>query len=191
MKRVKNKIILASASPRRHELLRLITDDFTAAPANVDETLPDNISHDRASEYLAVIKAEAAANEYPDAVVIGCDTTVISGSCIMGKPRDKAHARELITALSGRTHRVITGCAIVCGESMTSFSEVTEVTFRKLSCQEIEDYISTEEPYDKAGGYGIQGKGALLVERINGDYFNVVGLPVSRLNHELKKKKYI
>lgn len=88
--------------------------------------------------------------------------------------------------LSGRSHKVITACSIVCGDNIRTFSEVTEVTFRTLSNEDIEWYISTDEPFDKAGGYGIQGKGSLLIERINGDYFNVVGLPVSRLNQELK-----
>ena len=179
-------IILASASPRRRELLRLITDDFKAVSTNVDETLPTDISPADASEYLAKIKAVAVESE-PDSIVIGCDTTVICDDKILGKPHSQEECRDFIKMLSGRTHQVITGCALICNGKMISFSEVTDVTFHKLSDDEIESYISTDEPYDKAGGYGIQGKGALLIEKINGDYFNVVGLPVSRLNIELNK----
>lgn len=184
------KIILASASPRRRELMKLITDDFTAVSTDADETLPADISPADASEHLARIKAECAANSIEsktEYVVIGCDTTVICGGEILGKPKDKSECRKFMKMLSGRTHQVITGCALLCDGKMESFSEVTDVTFRELSDDEIENYISTDEPYDKAGGYGIQGRGALLIRRIGGDYFNVVGLPVSRLNIELKK----
>lgn len=181
------KLILASASPRRRELMKLITEDFTAVSSDADETLPQEIMPLEASEYLAAIKAEAIAPEYPDDIVIGCDTTVISGNKILGKPRDCAHAEQLMRELSGKTHTVVTGCAIVSGERKHSFSVYTDVTFRSLSEADILAYISTDEPYDKAGGYGIQGKGALLVEKISGDYFNVVGLPVSRLNYELNE----
>lgn len=179
------KIILASASPRRRELMKLITEDFEVISADVDETLPENIEPFRASEYLAGIKAQAVSIS-PENIVIGCDTTVIIDDKILGKPKDDDQCREYLEMLSGRTHSVITACSIVFGNRIRTFSEVTEVTFRKLSADDIEWYISTGEPFDKAGGYGIQGKGSLLVEKINGDYFNVVGLPVSRLNQELK-----
>ena len=160
-------IILASASPRRRELMKLITDDFTAVPTNADETLPAGIELSKAAEYLAQVKADSAAAEYPDAIVIGCDTTVICDNYILGKPKDTAQCRAFMELLSGRTHQVITGCSI--------------------TDDDISLYTASDEPYDKAGGYGIQGKGALLIEKINGDFFNVVGLPVSRLNIELKK----
>ncbi len=180
------KIILASASPRRRELMKLITEDFGAVSTDTDETLPDNIEALKASEYLAGIKAQSALESFPDNIVIGCDTTVIIDNKILGKPKDSDQCREYLETLSGRTHKVVTSCAIVNKRSRCVFSEITEVTFRKLSDSDIEWYISTGEPFDKAGGYGIQGKGSLLVEKINGDYFNVVGLPVSRLNQELK-----
>lgn len=183
------KVILASASPRRRELMNLITEDFTAVSSDADETLPPDIKPLEASEYLAVLKAEAVSCDYPEDIVIGCDTTVIIGDEILGKPRDIAHAEQLLRELSGKTHTVVTGCAIVSGERKHSFSVYTEVTFRSLSDADITAYISTDEPYDKAGGYGIQGKGALLVDKISGDYFNVVGLPVSRLNYELNEFK--
>ena len=183
-------IILASASPRRRELMRIISESFTAVSIDADETLPADVEPLKASEYLAKIKASAAAVLYPESIVIGCDTTVICGGRILGKPKDKNECREFMDMLSGRTHQVATGCCIIRGNSIDEaslFTVVTDVTFRKLSDDEISAYISTEEPYEKAGGYGIQGKGSLLIEKINGDYFNVVGLPVSQLNQELKK----
>lgn len=182
---IKVKIILASSSPRRRELLKLITEDFKSISTDVDETLPENTDPLKASEYLSLIKAKAV--EYSsENIVIGCDTTVIIDNKILGKPNNINQCREYLEMLSGRSHKVITACSIVCGDNIRTFSEVTEVTFRTLSNEDIEWYISTGEPFDKAGGYGIQGKGSLLIERINGDYFNVVGLPVSRLNQELK-----
>ena len=180
------KIILASASPRRRELMNLITCDFTAVSTDADETLPDSIPADASSEYLSQVKARAAVKSFPDDIVIGCDTVVILGDTILGKPRDADQCREYLSMLSGKTHKVITGCTIIYNGNEHSFRQVTDVTFRTLSNEDIECYISTGEPFDKAGGYGIQGKGSLLIESICGDYFNVVGLPVSRLNQELK-----
>lgn len=180
-------IILASASPRRRELMNLITDDFTAVSVDADETIPENIDIFRASEYLAEIKAESALKNFPEDIIIGCDTTVICNNKILGKPKDKNECHEFMKMLSGHTHQVATGCCIMNKNTVTSFTVITDVTFRELSDNEIKEYISSDEPYDKAGGYGIQGKGSLLIEKINGDYFNVVGLPVSRLNQELKK----
>jgi len=181
------KIILASASPRRRELMKMITEDFTAVSADIDETVPQNVNTLEVSEYIAERKAKAVAEKYPDDVVIGCDTTVIYGSKIFGKPATHEDCTEVLEYLSGKTHQVVTGCTIVQGNKTVSFSVVTDVSFRELSFDEIGDYAMTSEPYDKAGGYGIQGKGALFIEKINGDYYNVVGLPVCRLNQELKK----
>lgn len=181
------KIILASASPRRRELMKYITDEFEAVSLDCDETLSEGIPPMEASEYLAKLKAHAAAEKYPDSIIIGCDTTVILGDCILGKPKDRAQCIRDISALSGHTHQVVTGCAILCGDKSVSFSEVTDVAFRDLTAAEIEAYADTDEPYDKAGGYGIQGKGSELIQSIDGDFFNVVGLPVGRLFNELKK----
>ena len=180
-------IVLASASPRRRELLKMITEDFIAVSTDADETLPEDITVKKAAEYLAEVKAACAAKDHPEALVIGCDTTVVFDDVILGKPKDKNQCRDFMDMLSGRTHSVITGCCLIHRDNTITFSVETEVTFRKLTASEIEEYISTDEPYDKAGGYGIQGKGALLIEKINGDYFNVVGLPVSRLNIEFNK----
>ena len=181
------KVILASASPRRRELMRYITDDFTAVSTDCDETLPQDIDPMSAAEYLANVKALAAAEKYPGDIVIGCDTTVICDGDILGKPADKSQCTAVLELLSGRTHQVVTGCSVMYGDKAVSFSEVTDVTFRELSEQEIDEYASSDEPYDKAGGYGIQGRGSELVFTIDGDFFNVVGLPVTRLYQELKK----
>lgn len=180
------KVILASASPRRRELLSIIFPKFEVIPSNAEEIIPKNIRLIDAPEYLSKIKALDIAKAYPDALVIGADTSVIINNKILGKPKDKDEAYNMIKMLSGNEHFVITGCTVINGENTVSFSEKTSVFFNNLSEQEIIDYINTDEPYDKAGGYGIQGKGALLVKKIEGDYFNVVGLPVSRLNAEIK-----
>ena len=161
--------ILASASPRRKELLSLITTDFKIVPSGEEETVPNNIPPEKQPEYT----------------VIGADTSVIADGKILGKPKNRSEARDMITTLSGSTHKVITGCAIVKKGVCRSFSKETLVEFYALDECEIEEYISTDEPYDKAGAYGIQGRGALLVKGIKGDYFNVVGLPVAALKREL------
>ena len=167
--------------------MRYITDEFRAVSLDCDETLPLDTDPMQASEYLANLKALAAAEQYPDAVVIGCDTTVICEGDILGKPKSREECVAVMELLSGHTHQVVTGCSIMYGDKVTSFSEVTDVTFRELSDAEIEAYADTDEPYDKAGGYGIQGRGSELVYSIDGDFFNVVGLPVTRLFRELKK----
>ncbi|MGN0614277.1 MAG: Maf family protein [Porcipelethomonas sp.] len=177
-------IVLGSASPRRRELLKLITENFEVRPSEADEHIPENITADKAAEYLAGVKSaavEAGENE----TVICCDTVVVSGEKILGKPSDRDDCRRMLKMLSGSTHFVYTGVCILKNKEKFSFTEKTAVTFHNLSDREIEDYMDTGEPFDKAGGYGIQGRGALLVKSIHGDYFNVVGLPVSRLNREL------
>lgn len=180
------RIILASASPRRRELMKYITTNFEAVSLDCDETLPDSVLPEQASQYLAELKASEAAKKYPDAVIIGCDTTVICNGDVLGKPEDHEQCTAYMKMLSGRVHQVVTGCSLMYRSAKKSFSVVTDVRFRELSDSEIKIYASSDEPYDKAGGYGIQGKGALLVEKIDGDFYNVVGLPVSRLNIELK-----
>ncbi len=182
------RIILASASPRRQELLRLIFNEFNVIPSDAEEIVNENISAENTAEYLAVLKAKAVAEKYPQDTVIGADTCVVIGNKILGKPKDKEDARKMIKLLSGNVHKVITGCAIIGGKKINSFSAETEVEFYPLSDAEIEEYINTSEPYDKAGGYGIQGKASLFVKGIKGDYFNVVGLPIAQLNKELKAR---
>ena len=178
-------IVLASKSPRRQELIRLITDDFTVASADADETLPCPMSPSDAVMYQSEIKARPLADGKN--TVIGADTVVALEGSILGKPKDKDDAFRMLRSLSGKTHSVYTGVTIIKGEKTDTFFEKTDVEFYDLSDEGIADYISTGEPMDKAGAYGIQGYGALLVKKISGDFFNVVGLPVGKLNCELKK----
>ncbi|MDE5917438.1 MAG: Maf family protein [Oscillospiraceae bacterium] len=179
------KIVLASASPRRKELMRLVADEFEIRPSDADETLPEGIQPEKAAEYLSDLKAHAA--EYrEDEIIIGCDTVVVIDNTILGKPRTSQECFEMLSMLSGKTHRVYTGVTFRGFGKSFSFTEETAVEFYALTDEEILEYIKTGEPFDKAGGYGIQGKGAMLVKGIKGDYFNVVGLPASRLKRELE-----
>ena len=180
---MKRKIILASASPRRKELLEKLDLDFSVCPADIDESLlPDE---DAAMYPLrtAVQKAMAVAKTAEDALVIAADTVVAVDDDILGKPRDEAEAKAMLQRLSGREHIVITGIGVVDTVSGRTLSatEQTIVYFHPLRDEEIDAYIATGECMDKAGSYGIQGKGSLLVRKIDGDYFNVMGLPLSRL----------
>ena len=179
-------LILASASPRRQELLRLITEDFTVFPAAVEESLPPALSVLDAAQYLARKKACAVAEQYPEHVVLGSDTTVVLGNGILGKPGTPERAAEMLRMLSGKTHQVVTGVALAKGTRVVSFQTETEVTFYPLTEAQIQNYVATREPLDKAGGYGIQGRGALLVEKINGDFYSVVGLPVAAVSRALR-----
>ncbi len=178
--------ILASQSPRRRELLSIITEEFKVLPSGVEEIIPDGLENTKVPEYLAKIKAEDIAKDYPNAVVIGADTSVILKNEILGKPKNREDAFKMLKFLSGNTHLVVTGCAIIKGDKVDSFSVTSEVEFFNLSDDEINAYLDTDEPYDKAGSYGIQAKGALLVKEIRGDYFNIVGLPIGELNRHLK-----
>ena len=179
-------LVLASASPRRQELIRLIDNDIIICPSDADESYSADTPAESVPEILAVRKAAEVAKKYPNDTVIGCDTSVIIEGEILGKPKNENDAKRMLKLLSGKTHKVITGCAIFKNGKSVSFSETTEVTFYPLSDKEIKIYIATNEHCDKAGAYGIQGKGSLLVKGINGDYFNVVGLPVAKLNKVLK-----
>ena len=178
-------IILTSASPRRQELLRLLGEEFRVIPADIDESVREHVALHRIPAYLADRKAAHVSARYPGDIVLGCDTGVFIDNQMIGKPQSERAAFEILKTLSGRTHRVITGCALYRGEKKRVFSAVTEVEFYPLTDAEIRAYIATGEPMDKAGAYGIQGKGALLIKGIRGDYFNVVGLPVAALKREL------
>jgi septum formation protein len=180
-------VILASASPRRKELLKLICDDFRVIPSDKEEILPDCVGVESAAEYLSAAKCKCLSEVYTSSLVIGCDTVVICDGEILGKPTDEADAVRMLTKLSGKTHKVMTGVTLGYKGVYLSFAETTEVTFRELDGEEIADYVATGEPTDKAGAYGIQGYGALLAEKIDGDFFNVVGLPVSKLSVKLKQ----
>lgn len=182
------KVILASASPRRQELIKLIFDSVEILPADCDETLPDGISAREAVEYLSKIKNEASSElTEKENLIISADTVVSVDDEILGKPVDKEDARRMISLLSGKVHQVYTGVTLSLNGKVKTFSEKTDVEFFDLTENEIEEYISSNEPYDKAGSYGIQGKAGLLVKGINGDYYNVVGFPVARLKREIQK----
>ena len=185
------KFILASQSPRRKELLSRVVSDFDVRVSHVEEVVPAGLQPQEVVMHLAKIKAEAVAQELrleqpaQRFAVIGADTVVVLDGAILGKPRDGAEAEAMLTALSGRTHQVYTGVTLLQDGRRLTEHEVTAVTFRPLSPEEIAAYVSTGEPMDKAGAYGIQGLGALLVERLEGDYFNVMGLPLCRLGEML------
>jgi len=176
------RVILASASPRRRELLRLVGIDHEVRPADIDESYLPGERPDAHAERLARGKAEAiAAVAGGNAVTIGSDTIVVVDGDVLGKPRDREHARQMLRRLSGRSHVVMTGVAVSwLGKTLSSVEQVG-VSFRDLSDDEIDRYIDTGEPMDKAGAYGIQGFGATIVERVDGDYFAVMGLALNRL----------
>lgn len=181
------KIILASNSPRRKELLTLAGIDYSVVPSECDEFLPEKIKPADAVEMLAEQKAKDVFSRYPEAVVIAADTVVALGDTILGKPADDEDAFNMLSTLSGKTHTVYTGVCIMSADKSEVFHCATEVEFYTLTEKEILDYIATKEPCDKAGAYGIQGKGSLLVKGIRGDYFNVVGLPLAETVRCLKK----
>ncbi len=179
--------ILASQSPRRQELLKLILPNFKCLPADIEEILPKGIDPLFAPEFLSVQKCMHIGKKHPDDFVIGSDTAVFLGDIMLGKPKDREDAKMMLKLLSGNTHKVITGCAFCKNGKTYSFSVTSLVEFYPLSDTDIEEYLDTNEYIDKAGAYGIQGFGSTLVKRIDGDFFNIVGLPVSRLKRELKK----
>lgn len=181
-------LILASASPRRRELLKLICEDFKSVSPDVEETVPCEVEILERPQYLAVKKALHVCQGISEkAVVIGCDTGVFIDDEMLGKPKDEKDAFSMLKKLSGRDHLVVTGCCITDGEHKREFSVTSRVFFYPLTDDDIKDYIATGEPMDKAGAYGIQGKGSLLIKKIQGDYFNIVGLPLSALTRELSR----
>ena len=180
------KLILESNSPRRAEILRQGGFDFEKRVADTDETLSAGISPAEAVETLARQKGQAVPHT-KDEVVLAADTVVSLDGRILGKPKSKADAVQMLKSLSGRTHSVYTGVYIVKGEQGFLFSEETAVTFFPLTEAEITAYVESGEPMDKAGAYGIQGRGALFVEKICGDYLNVVGLPLAKTAKILKE----
>ena len=181
------KIVLASGSPRRQELLaRIGITDFDIRVPEAEESYPAGLTPQQIVEYISREKADAAAKLCtPDEIVITADTMVFLDEARLGKPADEADALRMLTALQGRHHTVCTGVTVRQGDRSLTESETTEVYFRSATEAELRAYIATGEPMDKAGSYGVQGKGALLVEKLNGDFFNVMGLPVLRLSRML------
>ena len=179
VKRMKD-LILASQSPRRKELLSLYTTDFTVCVSDFDESAVTAPTPAQLVEQLAIGKCLAVAKQHPDAVVIGCDTVVDVDGAVFGKPHDAEDAKRMLRALSGKTHQVHTGVCIAKGDRAEHFVDSCKVTFFPLGEEEIAFYTATPEPYDKAGAYAIQGRAALWLDRIEGDYYTIMGLPVSR-----------
>ncbi len=175
------RVILASQSPRRRELLTLVGITHDVLPADIDETVWPNEEPVPHCERLARSKAETLAAQHPEALVIGSDTIVVVDGDILGKPRDREEAIAMVTRLAGRSHVVHTAVAVAHQGEVRSGVESVGVTFRDLTPELIAAYVDTGEPMDKAGAYGIQGFGATIVERVDGDYFAVMGLPLGRL----------
>lgn len=179
------EIILASQSPRRKELLELMGLTFTIKAADIDETMAPGA--DPAGEVGRVSRLKALAVEAgEEAVVIAADTIVVCAGRILGKPHSEQEAREMLTLLSGRDHQVMTGYTVRRGDRLLTHTEVSHIHFRPLAPEEIRAYVASGEPMDKAGAYGIQGKAAIFVSRLEGDYYNVMGLPVCALGQSLR-----
>lgn len=181
----RQRVILASASPRRKELLSYIIPNFEVIPSGIDE-VATGAPEDQVKQ-LAADKAADIAKQYPDALVIGADTLVAVDDRVLGKPADEAEAADMLRLLSGREHRVYTGVAVVSNGHVNANVNMTHVQFAKLSDEEIHEYIGTGEPMDKAGAYGIQGYCGKYIVGIRGDYFNVMGLPLNMLYNMLKE----
>jgi septum formation protein len=182
------RLILASASPRRAELLRAAGFPFDVLPVEVDETFQGGETAQQAVARLAQTKATKAASIHPDAIVLGADTTVVIDQTPLGKPRDDEDARGMLRRLSGRSHEVLTGVCVCRGERCLVHVERTCVRMAAMTDPEIDWYVSTHEPHDKAGAYAVQGLASRFIERIDGSYSNVVGLPIAavyRLLHNL------
>ena len=181
------KIILASGSPRRRELLKDLGIEFEIYKPDVDESRLENERPEDLCLRLSRLKAKSGAERFPDSIIIAADTIVVIDNKILGKPKDREDAFNMLKILQGREHEVITGVSVAQNEKIISHAEHTLVKFIELSDSEIREYISCGESDDKAGAYAIQGRGAALIEGINGDYFNVVGLPLCSLSKMLKK----
>ena len=190
MKITNYKVLLASNSPRREELLRGIDIDFEVKVLpDIDESYPDNIPSEEIAEFVAIKKAKPyAASLHEDELLLTADTIVLLEDTVLGKPANKQEAKQMLRQLSGKTHRVITGVCLTSTKKQTSFSATSDVEFGKLTDQEIEYYVEHYSPMDKAGAYGVQEWiGYVAVKHINGSYYNIMGLPIQRVYRELIK----
>lgn len=181
-----SNLVLASSSPRRKELLERLSIPFTIFSPDVDETVNEELLPSDLVITLALRKARKVAESQSHSCIIGSDTVVVNQGKVLGKPVDRESAKQMLLNLSGTTHTVYTGVAVIFNDTINTFYEKTDVTFWNLSDEEIEQYLDSGEPFDKAGAYGIQGQGSLLVKSIHGDYYSVVGLPIGRLSRELR-----
>ena len=182
-------LILASASPRRKELLTQMGLSFSVDPSDCDESFADGLPPAAMVAALSKAKAEAVFARHENDIILAADTVVALGDEVLGKPADPADAVRMLLSLSGRTHRVYTGVTVLAKNFAETFVSDTAVTFAALSKAEAEAYVATGEPLDKAGAYGVQGRGSVFVEKIDGDYFTVVGLPVCKTWKTLKQAK--
>ncbi|AIO18219.1 Septum formation protein Maf [Candidatus Izimaplasma bacterium HR1] len=183
---MKNNYILASKSPRRRELLKLLGIDFTINASNICEDLKEGLTNEEIVMDLAFQKAEDILKNSIGSIVLGFDTLVILDGIPLGKPKDRSDAFIMIKSLSGRKHRVLTGCAILGEDIKDIFYDYADVYFNEMSVDEINEYLDTDEPYDKAGAYGIQGYGAKYIKKIEGDYYSVMGVPLQKLYNKLR-----
>lgn len=183
------KIILASTSPRRREIFKILCVPFIIEAANYHEDMGLKMPPHKLAMHLAAGKAMSVAKRHKGAVVIGADTIVVLKNKILGKPKSAAQAKQMLKRLSGKVHAVITGFAVIDTRTKKTIAKYskTMVHFKKVGEQEISAYVKTGEPFNKAGGYAIQGLGAVFIESIRGDYYNVVGLPLAALAEELKR----
>ncbi len=183
------KIILASASPRRKELLEQIGLEFKVDPSNCEEFMDSSLEPHELARSLSLQKAEEVAKRYPNSIIIAADTFIVFGHMLMGKAHNNNEAREMLAILNGNAHSVITGFTIIDTDDDKTISDAveTKLWFRSLTEQEIDSYVKSGEPLGKAGAYAIQGLGSVIVERIEGDYSNVVGLPLGVLAQTLKE----
>ena len=181
------KIILASQSPRRAEILRMIGVDFKVESSNIHEEINQKIKHNEIAINISKAKAEKISHKYPSDIIIGADTIVVFNEKIFGKPKDKNESRNMLKALSGNCHKVITGVTIMNGKLgvLKTFSETTKVFVQKIPTKQIEFYVNNYNTLDKAGSYGIQEWFSVWIKKINGCYYNVMGLPVSKLHRYL------
>ena len=181
------RIILASKSPRRKELLAVCGYDFECLPSDVDETINEDNDLVEEIKKLSRRKAEAIFNDNKDAIVVGGDTIVVLNNKILGKPKDRKESKEMIKALSGNTHQVITGICIMSSEDVYEDYTVSNVTFMEMSEEEIDEYVESGEGDDKAGAYAIQGIGAKFIKNIDGDYYSIMGFPLNKVYTYLRK----
>lgn len=181
-------ILLASGSPRRKELMKMAGLKFAVMPTDVPEIVPDSVPPERRAAFLAELKAAYMSVRHPDKIIIGADTVVLCEGRLLGKPKDAEEAKEMLRFLSGKVHTVYTGVSIIYSdeEDAETFLSETKVEFYKLGEDEIDAYVASGEPMDKAGAYGIQGRGCTLVKGIVGDYFTVMGLPIAELVRRLR-----
>ena len=186
---MKHKFVLASQSPRRHELLKFLDIDFTIKASDICEDLKEELSFPEVVMDLAIQKAVHVSEEFPNQYVLGFDTLVIFEGKALGKPINFQDGFNMLRKLSGNKHRVLTGCAIVKDDYIDSFYDFADVTFNHMTDEEIEEYLNTNEPFDKAGSYGIQGYGAKYISKVEGDFYSVMGVPLQKLYNKLRGLK--